>query len=157
MTHETVMERYLRQATRGLWGRKRREVREELEAHLHDRVMAYRIGGLGEAEAVERALAELGSPQEVSVGMTRIYTLPTVMGSGAAMAVACVLVVAVLPKGVAQSLPGTFFWPSVECVEALESGTGKPSAKNCFSADNSLWIDRQALQRALEPQGVKFS
>lgn len=156
MTHETVMERYLRQATRGLWGRKRREVREELEAHLHDRVMAYRIGGLGEAEAVERALAELGSPQEVSVGMTRIYTLPTVMGSGAALAAACVVVVALLPKGAAQALPVIPYWPSVECVEALDAGKGGFSSGQCFGFDDTLWFNQQVLREVLEPQGVTF-
>lgn len=69
MKHDSATE-YLRRATRGLRGRKRREVQEELEAHLCERVTAHQIGGLTEVEAVERALTELGSPQEVSVGMT---------------------------------------------------------------------------------------
>ncbi len=150
-------ERYLKQATRGLWGRKQREVREELEAHLHERVMAHRIAGLSETDAVERALAELGNPREVSAGMARLYTLPTVMGSGVALAATCIAVVALLPNGVAQSLPGTFYWPSAECVKTLEADTKQPSGNDCFSADNSLWINQQALRRALEPQGVAFS
>ncbi len=156
MTHERVTERYLRRATRGLWGRRRREVREELKAHLHDRVMAYRIGGLGEAEAVERALLELGSPQEVSVGMTRLYTLPTVMGSSLALAAACVVVVALLPKGAAQALPVIPYWPSVECVEALDAGKEGYSSGQCFGIFDTLWFDQQVLRKVLEPQGVTF-
>lgn len=155
MKQESVTEAYLRRATRGLWGRRRREVREELEAHLRERVMAHRIAGLREADAVERALAELGSPQEVSVGMTRLYTLPTVMGSGAALAAACVLVVALLPKGAAQSpVTGTFYWPSAECTAALRSDSILRPYQTCEVLDNSLWLDPQALTRTLEAQGV---
>ena len=138
----TATETYLRRATRGLWGRKRREVREELEAHLSDRVMAYRIGGLAQADAVERALLEMGSPQEVSVGMTRLYTLPTVMGSGAALAAVCVCVVALLPRGVAQSpVLGSFYWPSAECTAALRTDSILEAYNACRELDNSLWLD----------------
>ena len=155
MTHERVTERYLRRATRGLWGRKRREVREELEAHLSDRIMAYRIGGLAEADAVDRVLSELGSPQEVSMGMTRLYTLPTVMGSGAALAGAFVTVVALLPNGVAQSpVLGSFYWPSEECTAALRTDSVLKAYNACRELDNSLWLDPQAFAKTLEAQGV---
>ena len=152
----TATETYLRRATRGLWGRKRREVREELEAHLSDRVMAYRIGGLAQADAVERALSEMGSPQEVSVGMTRLYTLPTVMGSGAALAAVCVCVVALLPRGVAQSpVMSSFFWPSEECTAALRTDSILRPYQECEVLDNSLWLDPQAFTKTLEEQGVE--
>ena len=75
------IESYLRSATRGLWGRERSTVREELEAHIQARVAAYCLGGLGEAEAVERTLIELGHPKEVNADMTRLYTLPTQLGA----------------------------------------------------------------------------
>ena len=45
-TTETYIETYLRRATRGLWGRKKLEVREELAAHLEARVLSYQIAGL---------------------------------------------------------------------------------------------------------------
>ncbi len=151
----SASEHYLQQATRGLWGRKRREVREELEAHLHERALVHRIAGLSETDAVERAVLELGHPQEVSIGMTRLHTLPTVVGSGALIAAIAVLSITLLTGSVAQSLPGTFYWPSVECVQALEKGPVKPSNRACFEATNLLWLDQQALQEALEPQGVK--
>lgn len=150
-------ERYLKQATRGLWGRKQREVREELEAHLHERVMAHRIAGLDETDAVERALSELGSPREVSVGMARLYTLPTVMGSGAALAVVCASVVALLPSGSAQALPGTPYFPTAECVEALDAGADGFLSGNCIQTNDALWLDQSALRQVLEPQGVTFS
>ncbi len=142
MKPEPGVETYLRRATRGLWGKKRLEVREELEAHLQERVMAYRIGGLGETDAVKKALAELGKPQEVSLGMARLYTFPTLLGSGAALAVACVLVTALLPQGVAQSpVTGSFYWPSTKCTQALRNGTPLQQFQSCEVLDNSLWLD----------------
>lgn len=153
----SASEHYLQQATRGLWGHKRREVREELEAHLHERVLAHRIAGLSETDAVERALSELGSPREVSVGMARLYTLPTMMGSGAALAVVCASVVALLPSGAAQALPGTPYFPTAECVEALDAGADGFLSGNCIHINGALWLDQSALRQVLEPQGVTFS
>lgn len=154
MKHESATETYLRRATRGLWGRKRREVKEELEAHLSERVLVHQIAGLAEADAVERALSELGRPQEVSVGMARLYTLPTVVGSGAALAAACVAVAALLSSSVAQPLSASFFWPSPECA-ASEQATEGASLRDCFIYDGSLWLDARALEQTLKPQGVK--
>jgi hypothetical protein len=115
MKRETASERYLRQATRGLWGRKRLEVREELSAHLCERIKAHHLGDLSESDAIEKALAELGAPQHVSVGMAQLYTLPAVMGSSLALLALCLVVVALWPRGVAQTLTGTSYFPSLEC------------------------------------------
>ena len=148
-------ERYLRQATRGLWGRRRREVREELAAHLAERVTAYRIGGLSECDATEKALVELGSPRAVSAGMARLYTLPTVATSGAVLAAVCVTLAAVLPKGFAQpEVLGSFYWPSAECEAALRTDSVLAAFNACRELDNSVWLDPQAFIPALEAQGV---
>lgn len=153
----TEAERYLRRATRRLWGRRRLEVREELAAHLEGRVTAYRVAGLTEQDAVEKALAELGSPQLVNTGMERLYTLPTVLGSGAAFAAVCVAVVASLPSGLAQSVPGTFYWPSAMCIKAVEGKTVRSPSESCYFTLDSFWLNRDALKRALEPQGTVVS
>ncbi len=154
MKQESATDMYLRRATRGLWGRRRREVREELEAHLSERVLVHQIAGLAEADAVERALSELGRPQEVSVGMTRLYTLPTVVGSGVTLAAVCVSVAALLSSSVAQPLSASFFWPSPECVAASRQAAEGALPRDCFVYDNSLWLDARALERTLKPQGV---
>lgn len=154
---KTASERYLERATRGLWGRKRKEIREELEAHLHERMLAHRIGGLGEADAEERALAELGDPRAVSAGMMRLYTLPTLVGSGLLTTAAASLSVVLLTASAEPALPGTFYWPSEACVQALAVGPEDPLGRACIQADNSLWLEQEALQAALEPQGVIFS
>ena len=80
MKHEPeAVERYLSRATRGLWGRRRREVREELQAHVEERTLVHRIGGMDEQGALERALAELGDPSTVQKGMLRLHALPEVV------------------------------------------------------------------------------
>ena len=103
------VEQYLKSATRGLWGRKRQEVREELEAHIQERVVAYRIAGLDEEDATERTLRELGHPREVSAGMAKIYTLPTLFETSLLAAAACVLAASLSSSSLAQSVTGLFY------------------------------------------------
>ncbi len=146
MTPRDQTERYLKRATRGLWGKRRREVREELEIHLRDRIQSYRLAGLTEAEAAGRTLRELGHPKEVSSGMARLYTLPTLIGSSTLVAVICALAVVAVSSGAAQSLAVFFQFPSPACLE------GKEQAVDCGSGEP--WTSVEALKAALEPQGV---
>lgn len=136
------LDRYLRRATRGLCGRRRREVREELETHLQDRIRAYRIAGLSEGDATEQTLKELGHPKEVSRGMAQLYALPPLIGSGTLLAALCVLFVIALPEGVAQSLEVSYRHPSSGCLERN---------RGCDSIFE--WTNAEALRNALEPQG----
>lgn len=156
MKRDTATETYLKRATRGLWGRKQREIREELEAHMYDRIRAHRIAGLSEADAIEKALTELGSPQQVSVGMARLYTLPTVMGSSVALITLCLAVVALWPKGMAQTLEGTFYYPTQKCLEAVAEGNAGSSQSGCVSINDEFWVDIDALKKILSSQGVVF-
>ena len=95
---KTRVETYLRRATRGLWGRKRLEVREELAAHLaRAGVLSYQIAGYeGNVTPLEKALAELGKPQEVSLGMVKLYTFPKAVGFRSLhFAAVCIVTVAI--------------------------------------------------------------
>lgn len=149
-------ERYLRRATRGLWGRRRREVREELAAHLEGRVTAHRIAGLSEQGAVKKALAELGSPGMVSVGMARLYTLPTVMGSSLMLTAMCLGIFALWPESLAQTLQGTFYWPSRECLTAVANDNLAGKRRVCIASTDEFWVSERHLRKTLEPQGVTF-
>ncbi len=153
---ETCVETYLRRATRGLWGKKRLEVREELAAHLQERVLTHQISGLDENGALERALSELGNPREVSLGMAKLYTLPKVMGSSLALMALCVFAVALWPKGIAQPLQGTFYWPSQECINAAANEKPIAERRVCIYTPDRFWISQKALEQVLEPQGVAF-
>lgn len=118
--------------------------------------MAHRIAGLSEVDATEKALTELGRPQEVSVGMARLYTMPTMMGSGIALVAVFLTVIALWPKGIAQTLQGTFYWPSPECLEAVAQNELEAERSTCFSTADKFWISQKELRSVLEPQGVVF-
>ena len=141
------LERYLQQATRGLWGRKRLEVREELEAHILERARAFEVGGLTRLEAVEKVLAELGKPQAVSAGMVRLHTWPKVgfLASAMGLMAASLLIVQAQNYEVVPSQR----LPTPSCIGVPESPFG------CRTF-NMAWIRFEDVQKALEPQGVKF-
>jgi hypothetical protein len=73
------LERYLNRATRGLWGKKRLEVREELTNHIHEKAHMYRIDGFTHEAAVSRALETLGEPRVVRDGMIGVHMVPRVL------------------------------------------------------------------------------
>lgn len=72
--------RYLASATRGLLGRERDELREELAVHVRSRFNSLRRSGLGASEAIEQVLNELGEPDLVNSGMSRLYNVPLAIG-----------------------------------------------------------------------------
>jgi hypothetical protein len=141
------IEQYLRKSTRGLWGRKREEVREELSAHIGGRVHGYLVAGYSESDGVEKTLTELGHPTNVSAGMARLYTLPIVAGSGMMVAMCCAVVVVLLSGSTAQTLKTVNVVPADECLEP----TGALPTY-CETYDNFTTIE--SLNEALEKQGV---
>jgi hypothetical protein len=68
------LEKYLNNATRGLWGKRKLEVREELEAHVLERVRKHEFLGLTREEAISKSLSELGSAQVIRLGLQRTYS-----------------------------------------------------------------------------------
>jgi hypothetical protein len=95
-------ERYLKAATKGLWGRERSALKAELRGHISARVQEFRLGGLSEAEAERQTLRELGAPVQVSSGMLSVHTLPTVGKAGALTALLATALLTVVPQGLAQ-------------------------------------------------------
>ena len=145
------VERYLDKATRGLWGRKRKEVREELEAHIRERVMAHRIAGLNEENAAEKALKEMGEPREVSAGMAKLYTVPWIAGSGVFFAAICTISILVFSDSLAQSLPVDYRWPAEVCLEA----SAQTLPEKCKT--DEPWLSVEDLKENLEPLGVAIT
>jgi hypothetical protein len=143
----TPIDDYLRKSTRGLWGRKRAEVTEELSTHINGRVHSHLIAGLSERDAVAKALAELGQPRAVSAGMARVYTLPIMAGSGMVFAMCCALVVVLLTSSTAQTLSVSNIFPANECIN---EGTISLYCKG------NEWVSIEKLKETLEPQGVTF-
>ncbi|GMA15793.1 hypothetical protein E5F05_06425 [Deinococcus metallilatus] len=69
-------EQYLNRATRGLWGKARREARLELRGAIEDKLYRYRLLGLSEDDATHAALRDLGDPQAIARELNRVHTLP---------------------------------------------------------------------------------
>jgi hypothetical protein len=69
------LERYLDQVCRGIAGPRslRAHVRRELREHLLDSAAEHRAAGMTEEQAIERALADFGGPEQVRVELESEY------------------------------------------------------------------------------------
>ena len=72
------LETYLKQATRGIWGKRRTDAILELRGNIESRIWTLEHQGKTRAEALEIALNELGDARAVNVGMTQVHTMPNV-------------------------------------------------------------------------------
>jgi hypothetical protein len=69
---------YLKAATRGLWGKKKLEVREELEAHVLERARKHELSGLTREAATSKSIAELGNTRVMNRDFIMLQTRPLV-------------------------------------------------------------------------------
>jgi|GEM_PF-1558492 len=129
------LERYLRRATRGLYGTARKDVWNELEQDILERVRVSRAFGLSETQAVNRALEQLGDPREVSVGMAKTYVWPRAVKLSVLGAVGATLLLT-LPSAAKSVLATT---------TPLSVQTGE------------VFVPEDTLLRALEQQGIGLS
>jgi hypothetical protein len=75
------LEQYLKNATRGLWGKRKLEVREELEAHVLERARKHELSSLTREDAILKTLEELGSSRTINRKMTEVHTMPKLLRS----------------------------------------------------------------------------
>jgi hypothetical protein len=142
------IEAYLNKSTRGLWGRKKADVKEELAAHIQGRINAHLIAGYNEKDALEKTLTELGNPTYISAGMARLHSLPVVVGSGVVLTTLFALVVVFVSNTVAQVLERLEIFPSAFCLSRDD-----PKISMDCSVDG-FWLSLENLKATLEPQGV---
>ncbi|UQN10585.1 permease prefix domain 1-containing protein [Deinococcus sp. QL22] len=82
MNHiERQIDRYIRQATRGLRGPRRQDAQQELRGALEDKIHRHRLLGLDEQAAATAALRDFGSASAVARDLNAVHTLPTVYRS----------------------------------------------------------------------------
>jgi hypothetical protein len=70
----TELEQFLHTATRGLWGKRKLEVREELEAHVLECAHKHELLGMTREQAISKSLSELGPAQVIRSGLRRTYS-----------------------------------------------------------------------------------
>ncbi|MBZ9714823.1 permease prefix domain 1-containing protein [Deinococcus multiflagellatus] len=87
----SATDRFLRQATRGLWGQKRREVQLELRGAIEDKVYRHQLCGLSSQDAERAALRDLGRPGAIARDLSRVHSAPAALRGALALGVAGLL------------------------------------------------------------------
>ncbi|AFD28140.1 permease prefix domain 1-containing protein [Deinococcus gobiensis] len=114
---QAALQLYLRRATWGLPLARRQTVWDELEEHVLERAAHLEVQGTLPAEALDRALRELGPPLRISAGMNGVYNMPklVMLGTAATLAV----------SGALYALAGGAGGKTVTLL-VLEDGPAKP-------------------------------
>ncbi len=77
------LEKYLSQATKGLRGTKKLELREELTNHILEKTHKYQIAGLSQEQALAQAIADLGNPKTIETAMKGVQTMSNLFKASA--------------------------------------------------------------------------
>ncbi|GGL14906.1 permease prefix domain 1-containing protein [Deinococcus radiotolerans] len=72
----TASDQFIRHATRGLWGQKKRDAALELRGAIEDKIYRYQLCGMNAADAERAALRDLGSPHVIARDLNRVHTAP---------------------------------------------------------------------------------
>lgn len=72
-SHEACVYEWLANATCGLWIEAKKRIVVEVCAHFNEAKMQYQSQGLSEAEAISRAVDDLGDPKKARHSFKRIY------------------------------------------------------------------------------------
>jgi hypothetical protein len=70
------LETYLRQATRGIWGKRKTDAILELRGNIEARIWTLEHQGKTQAEALEMALSEFGDAREIHSGFVQLHFAP---------------------------------------------------------------------------------
>jgi hypothetical protein len=153
-TKHPALERYLNLATRGLWGQKKLEVRRELDGNIREMALEYSIAGINEHDSIQRVLEEFGAPQKVSVGMSKVYFVPSIIRNLVIALTVSSLTVSIFNSSSAQ-VTGTSRIPTPKC---LNSDVISIKIGNAFieCEASQFYINTVSLRQVLEPLGVKF-
>ncbi len=174
------IERFLRRATRGLWGEQRRLVRRELQGAIEDRVWRHQVAGCSEAEAVRRALEDLGTPAVIASGMQRTYTWPRVLPLLSIAALLSALSLVPLTQGSAQVVASPLNLTTLLCDSSRTGSEQRAQAlvpavraqfehlrrtrpleieRLCGLITSDLYelVERDSLTATLQPQGVRVT
>ncbi|THF68018.1 hypothetical protein E7T06_18440 [Deinococcus sp. Arct2-2] len=146
------MTAYLRRATLGVPRQHRQELWDELEDHLLTRSRHLQAMGHPQDAALAQALAELGVPGRVSIGMGRVFrTGSFALGLGLLMATATLL--ALRPTPAPEVLSVQPPWAGV--VRSLACSRGSTP---CLAATlGDVWLQPDEVAAALRRPGVRAS
>jgi len=174
------IDRFLRRATRCLWGEQRQLVRQELLGAIEDHIWRHTVAGCGEAEAVRRALDDLGAPTVIAAGMQRTHTLPRVLPWAGVLALLTAFSVVPLTQSLAQVVAAPLNLTALFCddspagvqqrtqqltpdrvriYERVRQVGAAEVDRLCVSMTSDPYelVERDSLLTILQAQGVKAS
>ena len=141
------LERYLNQATRGICGRRKLEIREELESDILERTRKHELLGCDYQHAIEHAILELGDARALSNGMKGVYVMPNLIRSSILATVIFAGTVAVLTSSNAQVSVTTIKNPQGDVFRLFLDV--KSFAKELETAGFSINTSRQGFEMNL--------
>lgn len=152
---ERKLERYLNTATRGLWGRRKREAREELECHLLERTRRLQVGGLSRAEAVDRACGRMGSAGKVALGFMEVHSMSKLLLITTFVLIGGSAVLWAM-QSIAQQAAPDAPWGSTSVCTTVEYTSPLPSYKSRFCPSDIPGITFEALTAQFKAAGLSI-
>ncbi len=74
-----TLETYLKAATKGLYGRKKLEVKTEIEGNIKELALEYQISGWSEQQAILQAILDFGEARVLNAEMVKVHTMPKII------------------------------------------------------------------------------
>lgn len=148
---EQQIEKYLKQATRGLPTPLRKSVQGELRADIEQRMLDHLIAGFSREEALQQALVALGRPEIISKGMQMVHVSPQLTRWGAVTLLAGALLLAAHTTAQGVQVVTEGLLPNC-------TSTRQPSAGYfCYSNwREKTWVSLDALKKQLQDQGAQL-
>ncbi len=152
MNHD--LEKYLKQASKGVWGKKKLEIISELRGSIESRIFMLEQQGHNNTEALKIALTEFGKPNEINAGLVKVHSMPKMFKAFVVAAMLSSLVIVNVNLSSAQ-MTAVYRLPSKPCIKNNESMVQQ---KNGFPTQCSgFWFSLKTLRTVLEPLGVSYS
>lgn len=156
MKPQAKLEQYLKQASRGIWGRKKLEVMSELRGNIESRVWMLTQQGFSSSQALEMALEELGKPSEINAGMVKVHAMPKMFKALVVAAMLSSLAVVNVNLGTAQ-VTGVAELPIKQCtINPIDNNTMFFQNQGADMTCQGFWLSISSLQTVLKPFGINY-
>ena len=96
------LDTFLQQATRGMWGRKRRDIMLELRGSIEARVWQLELRGMDCEIALEQVLREMGQAKAVANGFMEVHVMPRILKNTALIGLCAALTLTAINASKAQ-------------------------------------------------------
>jgi hypothetical protein len=156
MKPQSKLEKYLKQASRGIWGKKKLEVISELRGNIESRVWMLEQQGFDGLKALEMALDELGKPSEINAGMVKVHAMPKMFKAFVVAAMLSSLALVNVNLGTAQ-VTSVSELPIKQCtINPYDNNTMFFQNQGEKMTCRGFWLSISSLQTVLKPLGINY-